>query len=121
MFDIKKEKIFYNGKLIFKAPWSIQSSEEYNKTLIIHYDIPPEEDFKFSAKDIYENVLCIDFNGQVKWRLPICPKEVIGPPHTPTYHRVSKAKNGNYWAMAGSYGYQFDPSTGKILKSEFTH
>ena len=121
MYKIEGNKVFYDGKLIFEAPWSVQSSAQYNKFLIIHYDIPPQENSKFSARDIYENVLCIDFNGQVQWRLPICQEEVIGPKHTPTYHSLAKAKDGTFLVGAGSYSYEFDPNTGKILETHFTH
>ena len=121
MYKIEENKIFYDGKLIFEAPWTIENSEENNNDLIIHYNIPPEEGSKFSSQDIYENVLCVDFNGQVKWRLPIREIRTVGPKQRPTYHDMGKGSDGSFWTGAGSYGYQFDPNTGKILKSEFTH
>lgn len=121
MYTIKENKIFYDGKLIYEAPWTISSSESYNDNLIINYNIPPEKESRFSSEDIYENVLCINFNGQVKWRLPFPKKSTDGPTYQPDYHSMGKAKEGSFWASTGSYGHRFDPETGEILETHFTH
>ena len=121
MYKIEENKVLYDGNLVYEAPWEIENSEEYDNDLIIHYLIPPEQHAKFPAMEKYENVLCINFNGQVKWRLPFPKDETIGPSYQPKYFDMGRGRDGSFWTTTGSYSHRFDPVTGTILETIFTH
>lgn len=112
-------KIYCNGHLIFEAPGQITNYIEYKKSLIFHYFADDKELYKYSEQEIYANVISINLQGQINWRLPV-PELADGPKYQPSYQDLGKAETGNFWTSAASYGIKFDPDNGKILEKVFT-
>lgn len=118
MYNIHSNIVECDGTLIFQAPGEIKSYFDYNGKLILHYKVANEDKPKYSIEDIARNVLSVDFNGNVLWRLEMPAKSTL--PFQPNYQDLREDEEGNFWAFDGGYTNRFEPDTGKIIERIFT-
>ena len=120
MYATDANNVFYNRELVYSAPGEIVKALPFGKHLILHYDVLAEDINNVSEEEAYQNVLSIDFNGCVLWRLPK-PEKTLVPAFQPDYRNIRIDNEGSFWAGDGAaYENKFDPNTGKILESVFT-
>ena len=118
MYTHTANKVFYNEEIIFEAPGDISFAVPYKSNLILHYNVSSQDISKVSKEEKCRNVLSIDFNGEVLWRLPKPDRGTL--PFHPSYTTMAIGKSGAFWALDGGYMNRFDPDTGEILERDFT-
>jgi hypothetical protein len=107
-FKIVGNRVVYNGRDIFYAPGEVNSSVVTNdKNLIILF-----------SGEAY-NVLCLDFNGAVKWRVkPIRPLQNLDGYsrwHAESFRGIFQQENKIYLENYNDAKFEINPKTGEIL------
>ena len=118
MFEAKKNKIFTEKGEIYEAPGYISSALAFKNKLILMYKILPEERHKFDTEDLSRNVLCLELDGTITWKLEPPEKGTLS--FNPSYIKLYKTAAGEFITHDGGYTCRFDPETGKILERDFT-
>ncbi len=119
MYSIDANTVKWENKLIYEAPGEIKSHFNHQGNLILHYKVHNDDKVKFSTEEIVRNILSLDFNGNVIWRLKMPEKSTL--PFQPNYQNLRMDDEGCFWAGDGAaYENKFDPNTGEILESVFT-
>ena len=118
MYKYEGCEVFYNGKKIYETLGDIQTAFPYKDNLILHFAVAGKDLYKYSDEETCRNVLSIDFNGEVLWRLPLPGKGSFR--FHPSYNNLGIGKSGGFRTSAGGYSIGFDPDTGEILECEFT-
>ena len=124
-YEFEKNILKYNGEEIYKAPSEIIDclTNKFNNTVIIVYHFSPlvpktEGSFVFPPKledeslqrDINQNILCMDEQGNEVWRIEKTLDYPVG-------FIWIKDRNGEIWAhRADKHEYKLDWKTGKVLE-----
>lgn len=119
-FRYKKNKVFFSEQAIYEAPGIIDKIFPYKKNLILHYSVNADKKIQIPVEEAYQNILSLNFNGNVLWRLPLPEKSHL-PRFQPDYATLRIDEDGHFWAGdTCAYENKFDPNTGKILERVFT-
>lgn len=117
--------LYSDGKIIYQAPSEIEGclANSFNDSAVIVYDgralledpglhllAQPKVSDELLHEKINQNVLCIDRDGNILWRV----EKTSDYPYP--FSQVFQ-KNGELWAYRDDREeYCIDPATGKILK-----
>ena len=124
-YQVDGNKLMINGKLVYEAAGEIEETvvNKFNaESIIIIYDpyyLVPDKDIPAIyrkvddpelQKTINQNVLCIDKEGNILWRI-----EPTGD--RPVDHAHLFEEGGDLWVYRrDAEEYKIDPTNGKILE-----
>lgn len=119
MYSIEESTVKWEGRVIYDAPGAIKTHFNHQGNIILHYKVDNNDKPRFPSEEIARNVLSLDFNGNVIWRLQMPERGTL--PFQPNYQSLRIDDEGNFWAGdSRAYENRFDPNTGGILESVFT-
>ena len=125
-YSIKGENLCFQDAVIYQAPNVIIDilDDLSGNTVIIYdgfhmlpsnynvFDTPPLDNKELQAT-INQNVICINQNGEILWRI----EETANWPEDHVRFIGSKKKIGELWTYRrDAWEFQIDPSNGKVLQ-----